>query len=115
MITTIYILGSNVTYDHDYIYFRSNITYDHACMYILDSIDTATTLQLMQSLVKLTNIYIGQTKQLEKTPNHSVLRGIAKYVTRMLKIFGANEGEQEIGFPAVGGSVDANVSFIKSS
>jgi len=64
----------------------------------------------MQALVKLANIYIGQCKQSEQTPNHSVLRGIAKYLTKMLKIFGANEGDQEIGF-ATGGAASANVNL----
>lgn len=66
----------------------------------------------MQALVKLANIYIGQCKQTEKTPNHSVLRGIAKYLTKILKTFGANEGEQEIGFAASGGAAAANVCMI---
>ncbi|XP_066919805.1 cysteine--tRNA ligase, cytoplasmic-like isoform X2 [Clytia hemisphaerica] len=74
---------------------------------LCDSIDTVNALHQMQALVKLANIYIGQCKQNEQTPNHSVLRGIAKYLTRMLKVFGANEGDQEIGFSA-GGSAAAN-------
>lgn len=64
----------------------------------------------MQALVKLANIYIGQCKQNETTPNHSILRMIAKYLTKMLKVFGANEGSQEIGFAASGeGAGVANV------
>ena len=78
-------------------------------LFYSDSIDTVAALHQMQALVKLANIYIGQCKQNEQTPNHSVLRGIAKYLTRMLKVFGANEGDQEIGFSA-GGSAAANVS-----
>lgn len=74
---------------------------------LCDSIDTVTALQNMQALVKQSNIYIGQCKQNEQTPNHAVLKGIAKYLTRMLKIFGANEGQQEIGF-ASGDSSTAN-------
>ena len=46
----------------------------------------------MQALVKQANIYIGQCKQSETIPNHSVLRGIAQYITKILKMFGANEG-----------------------
>ena len=56
----------------------------------------------MQSLVKLANVYIGNKKQDGLTATHSVLNGIAKYLTKMLKIFGANDGEQEIGFPVSG-------------
>ena len=52
----------------------------------------------MQLLVKLTNIYIGQARQNDKVPNHAVIQSIAKYLTKLLKIFGANDGDQEIGF-----------------
>ncbi len=64
----------------------------------------------MQGLIKLANVYIVEKKQSNSSPNHSLLSGIAKYLTKMLKIFGANEGDQEIGFKL--GAVDssANVS-----
>jgi len=75
---------------------------------LCDSIDTATALQIMQSLLKQTNIYIAQARQSERTPSHELLRAVAKYLTRMFKVFGANHGEQEIGFPASGGSQAAN-------
>jgi len=71
---------------------------------LCDSIDTATALQHMQALVKLTNIYIGSKKSSEQTPNHAVLESVAKYLTRMLKIFGAEQGEQLIGFSTGGAS-----------
>lgn len=76
---------------------------------LCDSIDTPAALQLMQSLVKLANIYIGQCKQGDKSPNHSVLKVIAMYLTKMLKIFGANDGEQKIGFPSATASGGADV------
>ena len=63
----------------------------------------------MQALVKLTNIYISSKKQMDQSPSHSLLEGLAKYLTRMLKVFGANEGEQEIGFPSSNSSGAANV------
>lgn len=66
----------------------------------------------MQSLVKLANVYIGSKKQDGLTATHSVLNGIAKYLTRMLKIFGANDGEQEIGFPVSGIGSSEKVSCI---
>jgi len=76
---------------------------------LCDSIDTAAALQVMQALVKQTNIYIGHCKQEERTPNHSIVKRIAMYLTKMLKIFGANNGEQEIGFPSAGASGGVNV------
>ena len=63
----------------------------------------------MQALVKLGNVYIGNCKSKDLTPNHSVLAGIAKYLTRMLKIFGANQGDQDIGFALAGGDGFTNV------
>ncbi|XP_047134203.1 cysteine--tRNA ligase, cytoplasmic isoform X3 [Hydra vulgaris] len=68
---------------------------------LCDSINTVVAVQQMQSLVKLANIYIGQARQNNKVPNHAVIGGIAKYLTKMLKIFGANDGDQEIGFSSV--------------
>eukprot|EP00795_Rhopilema_esculentum_P011490 gene11490-21706_t len=70
------------------------------CLY--DSIDTASAIQHMQSIVKLTNVYIGSKKQESVAPNHAIVKRIAKYLTKMLKVFGANEGEQEIGFAVAG-------------
>lgn len=78
----------------------------------LDSIDTVTSLQLMQALVKLSNIYIGNCKSKDLTPSHSVLAGIAKYLTKMLKIFGANQGDQDIGFALASADGSTNVSNI---
>lgn len=40
----------------------------------------------MQDLVKLSNIYIGNKKQLNESPNHDLLKGIAKYLTNMLRV-----------------------------
>lgn len=81
---------------------------------LCDSIDTPAALQYMQALVKQANIYVGQCKQADRVPNHSVLKAIAMYLTKMLKIFGANEGEQPIGFAATtassgGGDLESTV------
>ena len=64
----------------------------------------------MQSAVKQANVYIGSKKQQGVAANHAVLSGIARYLTKMLRIFGANEGEQEIGFPVTGIGSSGNVS-----
>ncbi|XP_028403156.1 cysteine--tRNA ligase, cytoplasmic-like [Dendronephthya gigantea] len=75
---------------------------------LCDSIDTPTALAQMQSLVKLTNIYIASKKQANESPNHQLLENIAKYITDMLRVFGANEGSQAIGFQTSGSSTEAN-------
>ncbi|XP_046850191.1 cysteine--tRNA ligase, cytoplasmic-like [Xenia sp. Carnegie-2017] len=65
---------------------------------LCDSIDTPTVLSHLQSLVKITNIYIATKKLPNESPNHQLLENIAKYITDMLRVFGANEGPQTIGF-----------------
>ena len=51
-----------------------------------DSIDTPSALRLMQDLVKQANIYISTKKDKKESPNHQLMEGIAKYLTRMLKV-----------------------------
>ena len=51
-----------------------------------DSVDTPNTLRLMQELVKLSNIYISNKKEKKESPNHQLLEGIAKYLTKLLKV-----------------------------
>ena len=51
-----------------------------------DSIDTPSALRLMQDLVKQANIYISTKKDKKESPNHQLIEGIAKYLTRMLKV-----------------------------
>lgn len=75
---------------------------------LCDSIDTPSALRHMQELVKLTNIYISGKKEKKESSNHQLLEGIAKYLTHMLKIFGAIDEEQAIGFPVAGKSAAAN-------
>lgn len=75
---------------------------------LCDSIDTPTAMFRMQELVKASNIYISNKKQKNESPNHDLLSNIAKYITKILKIFGANEGEQKIGFASAGSSSAAN-------
>jgi len=40
----------------------------------------------MQDLVKQANIYISTKKDKKESPNHQLIEGIAKYLTRMLKV-----------------------------
>ena len=51
-----------------------------------DSIDTPSALRYMQDLVKQANIYINTKKDKKESPNHQLMEGIAKYLTRMLKV-----------------------------
>ena len=63
----------------------------------------------MQELVKQANIYISSKKDKKESPNHQLLEGVAKYLTHMLKVFGAIDEEQALGFPAAGKNAAANV------
>ncbi|KAG9352426.1 hypothetical protein JZ751_020840 [Albula glossodonta] len=69
---------------------------------LCDNIDTRIALEEMRSLVGQSNTYIAGRKSAKFAPNRMLLETIAKYLTDMLKIFGAIEGTQSIGFP-VGG------------
>lgn len=51
-----------------------------------DSIDTPSALRHMQDLVKQANIYISTKKDKKESPNHQLIEGIAKYLTRILKV-----------------------------
>jgi len=75
---------------------------------LCDSIDTPTALRHMQELVKQANIYISSKKDKKESPNHQLLEGIAKYLTHMLKVFGAIDEDQAIGFPVAGKNSAAN-------
>ena len=51
-----------------------------------DSIDTPGAMSRMQELVKASNIYISNKKQKNESPNHDLLAGVARYLTKMLKV-----------------------------
>ncbi|KAM9301842.1 cysteine--tRNA ligase, cytoplasmic [Gastrophryne carolinensis] len=68
-----------------------------------DNIDTRTVMEEMRSLVSQSNSYIAAKKSAKLPPNRMLLESIGTYLTSMLKVFGAIEGEEPIGFP-VGGS-----------
>ncbi|KAG7468378.1 hypothetical protein MATL_G00142280 [Megalops atlanticus] len=69
---------------------------------LCDNIDTRTALEEMRSLVSQSNTYIASKKSAKLLPNRMLLEDIALYLTNMLRIFGAIEGTEPIGFP-VGG------------
>ncbi|NP_001080786.1 cysteine--tRNA ligase, cytoplasmic [Xenopus laevis] len=70
---------------------------------LCDNIDTRTVMEEMRSLVSQCNSYIASKKVAKQFPNRMLLRSISSYLTSMLKVFGAIEGEEVIGFP-IGGS-----------
>ncbi|XP_072375053.1 cysteine--tRNA ligase, cytoplasmic isoform X1 [Scyliorhinus torazame] len=76
---------------------------------LCDNIDTRTVMEELRSLVSQCNTYIAAKKSNKQLPNRILLKTIAVYLTEMLKIFGAIEGEEPIGFPVGGGSQNLNV------
>ncbi|XP_049574012.1 cysteine--tRNA ligase, cytoplasmic isoform X2 [Syngnathus scovelli] len=69
---------------------------------LCDNIDTRTAMEEMRQLVNQSNSYIASKKGAKLRPNRMLMESIAMYLTKMLKIFGAIEGSEPIGFP-VGG------------
>ncbi|XP_030620827.1 cysteine--tRNA ligase, cytoplasmic [Chanos chanos] len=70
---------------------------------LCDNIDTRTVMEEMRALVSQSNSYMAVRKSAKLLPNRMLLQSIAVYLTDMLKMFGAIEGAEAIGFP-VGGS-----------
>ncbi|KAM8895104.1 cysteine--tRNA ligase, cytoplasmic isoform 2-T2 [Spinachia spinachia] len=71
---------------------------------LCDNMDTRTAMEEMRVLVGLSNGYIAGRKGAKLRPNRMLLEGIATYLTGMLKVFGATEASESIGFPVGGQS-----------
>ncbi|XP_028298745.1 cysteine--tRNA ligase, cytoplasmic isoform X2 [Gouania willdenowi] len=74
---------------------------------LCDNVDTRTTMEEMRVLVSQSNSYIASRKSAKLRPNRLLLESIASYLTSMMKIFGAIEESDAIGF-AVGGQSHSN-------
>ncbi|XP_074086922.1 cysteine--tRNA ligase, cytoplasmic isoform X2 [Macrotis lagotis] len=76
---------------------------------LCDNIDTRTVLEEMRSLVSQSNLYIAARKAARRPPNRGLLASVSTYLTHMLKIFGAIEGEETLGFPVGGSGSNTNL------
>ncbi|XP_018410941.1 PREDICTED: cysteine--tRNA ligase, cytoplasmic [Nanorana parkeri] len=76
---------------------------------LCDNIDTRTVMEEMRSLVSQCNSYIASKKATKQLPNRMLLESISTYLTSMLKVFGAIEGEEPIGFPVGGTGQNINL------
>ncbi|MEE6499394.1 hypothetical protein FKM82_003433, partial [Ascaphus truei] len=76
---------------------------------LCDNIDTRTVMEEMRSLVGQCNSYVAGKKTAKQAPNRILLRSVSSYLTDMLKIFGAIEGEEPIGFPVGGSAQNINL------
>ncbi|KAH1172402.1 cysteine--tRNA ligase, cytoplasmic isoform X1 [Mauremys mutica] len=76
---------------------------------LCDNIDTRTVLEEMRSLVSQSNSYIAAKKTARQMPNRLLLESISSYLTQMLKIFGAIENDDALGFPVGGNGQNINL------
>ncbi|XP_072171919.1 cysteine--tRNA ligase, cytoplasmic-like [Diadema setosum] len=76
---------------------------------LCDSIDTRSALDAMRGVVAQCNVYIQERRSAKAQPDALLLGNIAKYITKMLRIFGAIEGDEPIGFPVGGTAQNANL------
>ncbi|XP_060897751.1 cysteine--tRNA ligase, cytoplasmic isoform X1 [Labrus mixtus] len=79
-------------------YDRKSAVHEALC----DNMDTRTAMEEMRVLVGQSNSYIANRKSAKLKPNRMLVESIAVYLTNMLKVFGAIEESESIGFP-VGG------------
>lgn len=66
---------------------------------LCDNVNTRTALESLRELIGEANIYMANARGVNRTPNRMILKNIASYITYLLKVFGAIEVEEEIGFP----------------
>uniref|UniRef100_A0A8C2ZA49 Cysteine--tRNA ligase, cytoplasmic n=1 Tax=Cyclopterus lumpus TaxID=8103 RepID=A0A8C2ZA49_CYCLU len=76
---------------------------------LCDNVDTRGAVEEMRLLVGMSNGYIAGRKGAKRRPNRMLVESIALYLTGMLKVFGAIEGSEPIGFPVGGQSQSADL------
>uniref|UniRef100_A0A7M4FJL6 Cysteine--tRNA ligase, cytoplasmic n=1 Tax=Crocodylus porosus TaxID=8502 RepID=A0A7M4FJL6_CROPO len=76
---------------------------------LCDNIDTRTVLEEMRSLISQSNSYIAAKKSARQIPNRLLLESVSSYLTQMLKIFGAIESDEIVGFPVGRNSQNVNL------
>ncbi|KAM7086907.1 cysteine--tRNA ligase, cytoplasmic isoform 1-T1 [Molossus nigricans] len=86
-------------------YGRKTAVHEALC----DSVDTRTAMEEMRALVSQCNLYMANRKSARRRPNRALLESIARYLTHMLKIFGAIEEESSLGFPVGGPGSSLNL------
>jgi hypothetical protein len=55
-------------------------------MFIADSINTKGVMECFKSLIGITNVYISNQRQQKAPLCHLLLKNIAMYITRMMKV-----------------------------
>ncbi|CAH1787800.1 unnamed protein product [Owenia fusiformis] len=75
---------------------------------LCDSIDTRSAMDCLRDLTTSSNSYIASQRAAKISPNGILLKNIAIYITRILKVFGVIQGDEPIGFPQ-GGAKSQNI------
>lgn len=70
---------------------------------LLENFQTDAALQILVGIVQECNKYMS-----ESTPKHLLVKKVALYVTKMLRIFGLCQGSDDIGFGDAGGADGAS-------
>ena len=78
---------------------------------LLDNFDTKSAMEALLSVIGEANAYLRDSTIKPSVP---LLRAIATYVTRMLKVFGVADGADDFGFGSGGGG-DAGEDTSESS
>ncbi|XP_022446801.1 cysteine--tRNA ligase, cytoplasmic isoform X3 [Delphinapterus leucas] len=76
---------------------------------LCDNVDTRAAMEEMRALVGQCNQYMAARKAARRRPSRALLESIARYLTHMLKIFGAIEEESSLGFPVGGPGTSLNL------
>ncbi|XP_049637157.1 cysteine--tRNA ligase, cytoplasmic isoform X2 [Suncus etruscus] len=76
---------------------------------LCDNVDTRSALEEMRALVSQCNLYMAARKAQRRRPNRALLETVARYLTHMLKVFGAIEDESTLGFPVGGAGSSLNL------
>ncbi|XP_066998786.2 cysteine--tRNA ligase, cytoplasmic [Anabrus simplex] len=69
---------------------------------LCDNVDTRTALDVIRELVTVCNVYVRDKRGQSQEPNCMMLRDVAAYITRILRVFGAITTRDVIGFPVSG-------------
>ncbi|XP_065347910.1 cysteine--tRNA ligase, cytoplasmic [Cloeon dipterum] len=69
---------------------------------LCDNIDTRSVIEEIREMVNVSNNYIRSKKASQDQPNRLLLKNVAEYITRIMKVFGVISGDNLIGFPISG-------------
>jgi cysteinyl-tRNA synthetase len=77
---------------------------------ICDSFNTPLAMNEIRGLISLANIYYADKQKLKQPPNIAVMYKIARYISRILRIFGLGENHDIIG--TFGGAPKSSANLI---